>query len=122
MDKKIFLMFGVVSIVVAYTLCLTHAADDYGIVKNCLSVNVLAQDTGNGGNGGGSTTDEGGITTDEGGDTTDESGNIVKKNYDITVWENKDCWTAIGEAEVKGKESTCYDGSTYVNCITCFVK
>ena len=138
MDKKIFLMFGVVSIIVAYTLCLTHAANDYGIVKNSLSVSVLAQDTGSGGNGGsttgegGGTTGEGGSTTEEGGSTTEEGGSTTGDNGGTTSppenkydCDKRDCEVEYGFPPVvivkKGYWWKCIDGNTVDKCSKCHI-
>ena len=125
MEKKLFLVFGVVAIVVAYTLCLTHAANDYGIVKNSLSVSVLAQDTGSGGNGG-STTGEGGGTTGGGGslsgDTSgstsddDDDNDDGEKKWDVSINYSLRCYVVVNNQEVTAYMRECNAGNTHVDC------
>ena len=56
MNKKFLLVFGVITIVMAYIFNTSHAFDNYGITKGNMSIHVLAQDTGStsGGSSGGS--------------------------------------------------------------------
>ena len=65
MKKFSSIIIGSVILVAALALNFRHVLDDYGIVKNKLHVEVLAQTNGSGG----STDDEGG-STDDGGDSS----------------------------------------------------
>ena len=61
MNKKFFLVLGIGVIALGYMFNLGYAADDYGMVKNSLSLSIIAQSgsSGNGsGTGSGSTSEE----------------------------------------------------------------
>ena len=48
MNKKILTLIGIGAIALVYALNLSYAMDNYGILKNTLSIDVLAQNTSSG--------------------------------------------------------------------------
>jgi len=86
MKKKFLLLIGLCAIALLFVLNLMYAADNYGIVKNNLSVQIIAQ-TGSGGDGSGSGSGSGGSS---GGDEIEcEEGIIVKDKIVFVVFCNK---------------------------------
>ena len=63
MRKNVYVSLGVLAIAFAYVMSLNYAANDYGIVKNSLSLHVLAN--GSSGSGSGSSEGESGSTSEE---------------------------------------------------------
>lgn len=99
MKNFILTIIGVATLLIALTLNFRHALDDYGVIKNKLHVEVLAQtnDTGGGGTSGGGTS---------GGGSTNEERPLNCKTYDKSYSFN----TAFGTCN--GKDY--YD---YVNVV-----
>ena len=54
MNKKIFVATGIGVVILMYLCNVNYAVDNYGIVENSLTVNILAQDSVGGGGSGGS--------------------------------------------------------------------
>ena len=90
MKKSFLLLFGGGAIALVLMLNLSFSADNYGISKNSLPYDVLAQtNTGGGTTTGGSTTSGG--NTSAGGGTTTSSGFSFNNQY----WDTEDHWYNI---------------------------
>ena len=64
MNKKFFLVLGIGVIALGYIFNLGYAADDYGMVKNSLSLSIIAQ-SGSSGDGSGSGSGSGSSSEEE---------------------------------------------------------
>ena len=124
MRKKVFVSLGVVAIIFAYVMSLNYAANDYGIVKNSLSVNVLAQDnttgSGDGGTGTGTGDESGGD-----GETTNDSGSGNGKKYAISSFEDKYCEATGHNGKIvyprKVKSCVELENGAFSSCPSCYL-
>jgi hypothetical protein len=75
MNKKFSLVIGIGAIVLIYALNLGYALDNYGITKNSLTLDVLAQTSNSGGGGSSTGGGSGGGSSTGGGGSSSGSGN-----------------------------------------------
>ncbi len=72
MKKTLLTILGVATLIFALTLNFRHALDDYGVLKNKLHVEVLAQSNNTGGGTSGGDSSGGGDTSGGGGSTSSD--------------------------------------------------
>jgi len=119
MNKKFFLVLGIGVVALGYMFNLGYAADDYGMVKNSLSLSIIAQSGSSGdGSGSGSGGGSGGVTGEGEGEEDDDEitctteisidtkGYLKEGKFIITYFSvKKSC------DFTKGTESECEQGS-----------
>ncbi len=99
MVQKLSLCIGIVAIALVYTLNLSYAHNNYGILENNLALAVIAQANSSTRTGTGTSTEP-------------------KKEYNIDrKW--GECTVVINKTEVKGQSASCSFGDKYVSCPSC---
>ncbi len=124
MNKKFLTLIGIGAIALVYALNLSYAMDNYGILKNTLSIDVLAQDTSSGKSSSGKGTGTGTGTSTNGGSnpwylwpidgtTKDEKTEEVSCTWEWEINLGFFSWKESGT----GKKTKCHNGGS-TNCQT----